>query len=85
MFRLHLGKFTQLKITDMEMFALINKRDIKCDVPQGSNLGLLLCINLYMSHHDLDILDINANNAIKDEWFFANKLALNANNLNTLL
>ena len=36
---------------------------------------------LYMSHHDLDILNTNANDAINDlyEWFCANKLALNAN------
>ena len=34
-----------------------------------------------MSHHDLDILNTNANDAINDlyEWFCANKLALNAN------
>ena len=34
---------------------------------------------LYMSHHDLDILNTNANDAINDlyEWFCANKIALN--------
>ena len=33
---------------------------------------------LYMSHHDLEILYINANNALY-EWLCANKLALSAN------
>ena len=36
---------------------------------------------MYTSRYDLDILNINNNNATNElyEWFCANKLALNAN------